>query len=320
MILITGCAGFIGFHISKKLLLKNTKIIGIDCLDNYYPKIHKRKRLNILNKNKNFKFLKIDLKNFNQLKDKIKNIKVDKIIHLAAQPGVRISISKPHNTLNQNLISFSNIIEIARLKKVKKFIYASSSSIYGETKVYPFNETDYKNIPISVYGATKLSNEIIARSYSKNFKLKCIGLRFFTVYGPYGRPDMAYYSFLNKLKKNKTIDVFNRGIMKRDFTYIDDVVAGIYEVIKFKIKENFVVLNIGKGKPDNLMDLINLIQKYYRRKFKIKFTKNIPMGDIKKTFSNVNKAKRLIKWKPATNLDEGVSKFVKWYKKYYGIK
>ena len=224
MILITGCAGFIGFHLCTKLLLKNIKIIGIDCLDNYYPKIHKQKRLNILKKNKNFKFLRIDLKNFNQLKEKIKNVKVDKIIHLAAQPGVRISISKPHNTLNQNLTSFSNIIEIGRLKKIKKFIYASSSSIYGETKIYPFNERDYKNIPISVYGATKLSNEIIARSYSKNFKLKCIGLRFFTVYGPYGRPDMAYYSFLDQLKKNKTIDVFNRGIMKRDFTYIDDVV------------------------------------------------------------------------------------------------
>ncbi len=320
MILITGCAGFIGFHLCNKLLLKNIKIIGIDCLDNYYPKIHKRKRLNILNKNKNFKFLKIDLKNFNQLKEKIKNIKVDKIIHLAAQPGVRISISKPHNTLNQNLTSFSNIIEIGRLKKIKKFIYASSSSIYGETKIYPFNEKDYKNIPISVYGATKLSNEIIARSYSKNFKLKCIGLRFFTVYGPYGRPDMAYYSFLDQLKKNKTIDVFNRGIMKRDFTYIDDVVDGICKVIKIKIKENFLVLNIGKGKPDNLMDLINLIQKYYKKKFKIKFTKNIPMGDIKKTFSNVNKAKKLINWKPSTNLEGGVSKFVKWYKKYYGIK
>ncbi len=320
MILITGCAGFIGFHLCTKLLLKNIKIIGIDCLDNYYPKIHKQKRLNILKKNKNFKFLRIDLKNFNQLKEKIKNVKVDKIIHLAAQPGVRISISKPHNTLNQNLTSFSNIIEIGRLKKIKKFIYASSSSIYGETKIYPFNERDYKNIPISVYGATKLSNEIIARSYSKNFKLKCIGLRFFTVYGPYGRPDMAYYSFLDQLKKNKTIDVFNRGIMKRDFTYIDDVVDGICKVIKIKIKENYLVLNIGKGKPDNLMDLINLIQKYYKKKFKIKFTKNIPMGDIKKTFSNVNKAKKLINWKPSTNLEGGVSKFAKWYKKYYGIK
>ncbi len=178
---------------------------------------------------------------------------------------------------------------------------------------------DYKNIPVSVYGATKLSNEIIANTYSKNFKLKCVGLRFFTVYGPYGRPDMAYYSFLDQLKKNKRIEVYNKGIMKRDFTYIDDVIEGICKVIKIKIRDNYIVLNIGKGKPDNLMDLINHIQKYYNKKFKIKFIKNIPMGDIKKTFSNTNKAKKLINWKPKTNLDKGIKKFVEWYKKYHGI-
>ena len=203
MILITGCAGFIGFHITNKLLSNKIKVVGIDSLDNYYPKFHKYRRLKILKKNKNFKFLKVDLKKFDQLKIKLKNLKIDHVIHLAAQPGVRISISNPHNTLNQNLISFSNIIEISRIKKVKKFIYASSSSVYGDTKIYPFRENDFKNIPVSVYGATKLSNEIIAKSYSKNFNIKCIGLRFFTVYGPYGRPDMAYYSFINRLKKIK---------------------------------------------------------------------------------------------------------------------
>ena len=315
MILITGCAGFIGFHISSKLLSKNIKVIGIDSLDNYYPKFHKYRRLKILKKNKNFKFLKIDLKKINQLKIKLKNLKIDHVIHLAAQPGVRISISNPHNTLNQNLISFSNIIEISRLKKVKKFIYASSSSVYGDTKIYPFRENDFKNIPVSVYGATKLSNEIIAKSYSKNFNIKCIGLRFFTVYGPYGRPDMAYYSFINRLKKNQKIEVFNKGKMKRDFTYIDDVVDGIHNVIRIKIKEKFVVLNIGKGKPDNLMDLISSIQKYYGRKFKIKFTNNIPSGDIKKTFANTFKAKKTIRWKPKVSLAEGIKRFVDWYKK-----
>ena len=314
MILITGCAGFIGFHICNKLLSKNTKVLGIDSLDNYYPESHKYRRLKILRKSKNFKFIKIDLKKFELLKKKLKNFKFYKVIHLAAQPGVRISISNPHNTLNQNLISFSNIIEISRLKKIKKFIYASSSSVYGDTKVYPFSERDYKNIPISIYGATKLSNEIIAKSYSKNFNMKCIGLRFFTVYGPYGRPDMAYFSFLENLKKNKKINVFNRGIMKRDFTYIDDVVDGVINLIKVKIKENNIVLNIGKGKPDNLMDLISFIEKNYKKKFKINYLKSIPKGDIKKTFSNVNRAKKIIKWKPKVNLNEGIKRFIDWYK------
>ncbi len=314
MILITGCAGFIGFHICNKLLSKNIKVLGIDSLDSYYPKSHKYRRLKILKKSKNFKFVKIDLKKFDQLKKKLKNFKFYNVIHLAAQPGVRISISNPHNTLNQNLISFSNIIEISRLKKIKKFVYASSSSVYGDTKVYPFSESDFKNIPISVYGATKLSNEIIAKSYSKNFNMQCIGLRFFTVYGPYGRPDMAYFSFLENLKKNKKINVFNRGIMKRDFTYIDDVVDGVINLIKVKIKENNIVLNIGKGKPDNLMDLISFIEKNYKKKFKINYLNNIPRGDIKKTFSNINRAKKIIKWKPKVNLNEGIKRFIDWYK------
>ena len=209
---------------------------------------------------------------------------------------------------------------MARIKKVKKFIYASSSSVYGDTKIFPFNEKDTKNIPVSVYGATKLSNEILAKSYSKNFKLKTIGLRFFTVYGPYGRPDMAYYSFLEDLIKDKKIKVFNNGIMQRDFTYIDDVIDGIIKVIKIKFKDNHEVLNIGKGKPDNLMDLINNIEKSFKKNFKIDFVQNIPIGDIKKTFSNTKKAKKLINWKPKVGLEEGIKRFVKWYKINYGIK
>ena len=314
MILITGCAGFIGFHISNKLLSNNIKVLGIDCLDNYYSKFHKYRRLKILKKNKNFKFLKVDLKKFDQLKEKLKIFKVDKVIHLAAQPGVRVSISNPHNTLNQNLISFSNIIEISRLKKIKKFIYASSSSVYGDTKIYPFSEKDNKNIPVSVYGATKFSNEIVAKSYSENFKMKCIGLRFFTVYGPYGRPDMAYFDFLNKLKNNKKIYVFNNGNMLRDFTYIDDVIEGILDVIKKNFKNNHEVINIGKGKPDNLMDMIKYLEKNYKKKFKIKFTNKIPIGDMKKTYSNIKKAKKLINWNPKTTLKLGLEKFVVWYK------
>ena len=314
MIVVTGCAGFIGFHLTKNLLEKNKKVIGIDIIDKYYDPKKKKDRLKILNKYKNFKFFKIDLNKYDLIYSKLKNYKVELIIHLAAQPGVRISIKKPHNTLKQNLVPFINILEIARLKRVKKFLFASSSSIYGDTKIYPFVEKDNQNVPVSVYGATKLSNEIIASSYSKNFNMKTIALRFFTVYGPYGRPDMAYYSFLDDLKKNKKIRVFNKGHMMRDFTYIDDVIKGIISLINFKMKKNHDVINIGKGKPDQLMELIKLIEVNYKKKFKIEYTKNIPNGDIKKTFSNVNKAKKLIKWKPKVNLDEGIKRFVNWYK------
>lgn len=314
MILITGCAGFIGFHLAKKLLINKKKVIGIDCINNYYPRSKKYQRLKIIKKYDNFKFLKVDLNDYNKVSKLLKKYKIDVVIHLAAQPGVRISIQKPHNTLKQNLIPFLNIIEISRLKKVKKFIYASSSSVYGDSKIYPFNEKDYKNIPVSVYGATKFANEIIAASYSKNFNIKCVGLRFFTVYGPYGRPDMAYYSFLDNLRTNKSIKVFNKGKMMRDFTFIDDVINGIMRVIKIKFKKNHDVLNIGKGKPDKLMDLITLLEKYYKKKFIIKYTNNVPLGDIKKTYSNVRKAKETIDWDPKTNLKNGIKKFVDWFK------
>tara|TARA_A100001388_G_scaffold264478_1_gene235792 strand:- start:281 stop:1243 length:963 start_codon:yes stop_codon:yes gene_type:complete len=320
MILVTGCAGFIGYHLSIKLLKKNIKVIGIDSLNDYYSKKLKLKRLSILKKNSNFYFSKIDLNNYSSLNVFLKKKKIDKIIHLAAQPGVRVSLKKPFNTLKQNINAFTNILEIARVKKIKKFLYASSSSIYGETKIYPFIEDDKENEPISVYGSSKLTNEILASSYARNFKIKCIGLRFFTVYGPLGRPDMAYFSFLDNLRKNKPITVFNKGLMKRDFTYIDDVVTGIINLMNLKLKENHLVLNIGKGKSDNLMDLVNQLQNNYNKKFKIIYSNKIPIGDIKKTFSNTKKAKKFINWKPKVNLKEGVKKFVDWYKIHHGIK
>ena len=316
MILITGCAGFIGFHLSRRLLEKKVKIIGIDNIDKYYSTKLKQTRISILKKSKRFNFAKIDLGNFSKLKKFLLKKKIETIIHLAAQPGVRISIKNPHNTLNQNLIPFINILELARIKNVKKFIYASSSSVYGDTKTFPFIEKDVNNVPVSVYGASKLSNEIIAHSYSKNFKLQSIGLRFFTVYGPYGRPDMAYYSFLENLKKNKIIKVFNKGKMKRDFTYIDDVVDSILKVIQKKFKNFHEILNIGKGKPDDLMSLIILLEKNYNKKFKIDYINKIPLGDIKKTFANVKKAKQRINWKPKTSLKKGIKKFVAWYDSY----
>ena len=320
MILITGCAGFIGYHLTKKLLEQNKKVVGIDSLDNYYSRKLKLDRLKILKKNNKFNFKKIDLKDYKKTYEFLKRKKIFQVIHLAAQPGVRVSLKKPLNTLNKNISVFINILEICRKKRVKNLIYASSSSVYGDTKIYPFNENDKKNEPISIYGSSKITNEILASSYSRNFNLKCVGLRFFTVYGPYGRPDMAYYSFLDNLRKNKSITVFNKGIMKRDFTYITDVVDGVINLLKKNIKSKHLVLNIGKGKPDNLMDLVNLIQKNYNKKLKVIFSKKIPKGDIKKSFSNTSKAKIIINWNPKVNLEEGVKKFVNWYKIYNGLK
>tara|TARA_X000000950_G_C13777782_1_gene603780 strand:+ start:86 stop:1048 length:963 start_codon:yes stop_codon:yes gene_type:complete len=320
MILITGSAGFIGFHLTLELLKKNYKILGVDNLNSYYDKTLKQKRLKILNTFRNFKFLNIDIKKYDLFYKKIYKKKIDTLIHLAAQPGVRISIQKPYNTLTQNLNSFSNVIEIVRILKIKKFIYASSSSVYGDAKKFPFNESDKYNVPVSIYGATKLCNEIIAESYVRNFKIQAIGLRFFTVYGPFGRPDMAYYSFMNNLMNNRKIKVFNKGNMLRDFTYIDDIIDGIKKILTSKKRVGHLIINLGKGKPDKLFDLIELIEKFSHKKFKIQFTKSIPNGDIKKTFANINKAKNLIKWKPKTNLKQGLSKFTKWYLDYHEVK
>ena len=305
---------------NAKIIIKKKVVYGIDKIDNYYDKKLKFSRLKILKKNKNFFFLRTDLNNMRKLHKQLKKKNISAIIHLAAQPGVRISIKKPHNTLYQNINAFINIIEIARLLSVKKFIYASSSSVYGDTKKYPFIENDKNNFPISVYGVSKLCNEHIAETYSKNFKLKSIGLRFFTVYGPYGRPDMAYFSFTNNLFKNKKITVFNKGKMLRDFTYIDDISNGIYKILNKNNKAYHSVINLGKGRPDNLFDLINHIQKYSDKNFKFNFTNSIPKGDIKKTYASVAKAKKILNWKPKINLNEGILNFLKWYKMFYDKK
>ena len=318
MILITGCSGFIGYHLCNFLLKKNRKIIGIDNLNSYYDRKLKIKRLINLKNYQNFKFFNKDLTNFLDIYKIVRKYKFKIIIHLAAQPGVRYSLNKPNQTLYNNLNSFNNIIEITRLKKVKKFIYASSSSVYGDVKKSPFTEDDYSIRPVSVYGASKLSNEIVADVYSKNFNLNCFGLRFFTVYGPFGRPDMAYYDFALKNLRNRKIELYNNAKMLRDFTYIDDVIAAIIKIIDKKdLPKGHHVLNIGKGKPDKLLDLVNLLQSNLKNKFNVNYKNFIPKGDIKKTYSNNYKIKKLLKWSPVISLDEGIYRFVNWFKKYY---
>ena len=314
MILITGCCGFIGFHLANQI---NSKVIGIDNLNDYYDTKLKKKRLEILKSKKNFTFLKIDLKNKKKLLEVFLKYKIKCVINLAAQPGVRVSYAKPYKTLSENILTFINIIECSRIFKVKRFIYASSSSVYGDTKRLPFHEDDKNINPISIYGASKLSNEIIAKSFSTNFNMQCIGLRFFTVYGPYGRPDMAYFKFLLKNKENKKINIYNMGRMLRDFTYIDDIILAIKKIINKKIIDKNIILNVGKGKPDKLDDLIFFLQKFGQINFKKNFINSFPAGDVKKTFSSNIKIKKLLGWNPNTSLKKGIEKFCKWYKNFY---
>jgi UDP-glucuronate 4-epimerase len=318
MILITGCAGFVGYHLCNILLKNNKKIIGIDNLNSYYDQKLKIIRLKNLQNYKNFQFIKEDLTKFKDINKLLKKYKFNFIIHLAAQPGVRYSFNEPNKTLYNNLNSFNSIIEIARLKKVKKFVYASSSSVYGEVKKFPFTENDSSIRPISVYGASKLSNEIIADVYSKNFNLNCIGLRFFTVYGPYGRPDMAYYNFALKNLRNQKIELYNNAKMFRDFTYIEDVIEAIIKIIdKKNLAKGHHILNVGKGKPDKLIDLVKFLQNNLKNKFNINYKNFIPKGDIKRTYSNNSKIKKLLKWSPKIGLDQGITRFVNWFRKYH---
>ena len=241
-ILITGSAGFIGFHLASKLASKNCNVINIDNLNNYYDVGYKKERLKKLkiifkNKKKKFIFKKIDVSKKKELFNIFKNYNINKVVHLAAQAGVRYSFENPRVYADSNLMGFFNILEACRLFKVKNLIFASSSSVYGSSNIFPFKENDIKNNPLQFYSATKLSNELMAYSYSKLYGIKTIGLRFFTVYGPWGRPDMAYFSFAEKIKNGKTIEIFNHGNHYRDFTYIDDIISGILLTIFKKSKK-----------------------------------------------------------------------------------
>ena len=319
-ILITGSAGFIGYHVSKKLLNLNYKIIGLDNINNYYDINLKKKRLISLKKNKKFSFNKIDLCNYIKLNNLIKKNKIKIIIHLAAQAGVRNSIKNPKNYFKSNLEGFFNILEVSRNNKIKHLIFASTSSVYGENNKFPLNENDKTDHPLSFYAATKKSNEVMAHSYSHIYKLPCTGVRFFTVYGPFGRPDMALYKFTNNIVKNKLIDLFNNGNHQRDFTYIDDVVDGVVSLIKKFPKKNtpYEIFNIGNGKSKKLIDYLKYIEKYLLKKAKIR---KLPLqnGDIIKTHSNIKKLKNFTNYKPKTDIDLGISKFIEWFKDYHKI-
>jgi len=319
-ILITGSAGFIGYHLTEKLLKKNINVTGIDNINNYYDTKLKKNRINELKKNKKFKFYKIDLCEYTKLDNVIKKNKIKFIIHLAAQAGVRYSIKNPKIYFKSNLEGFFNILEVSRHNKIKHLVFASTSSVYGDTKKFPLNENNRTDHPLSFYAATKKSNEVMAHSYSYIYKLPCTGVRFFTVYGPFGRPDMALFKFTKNIINNQSIELFNNGNHLRDFTYVDDIVDGIYSLIKRHSKKNipYEIFNIGNGNPKKLKDYLKFIEKKLNSKAKVK---KLPLqiGDIFKTHSDIKKLKKYTNYKPKTDIEVGISKFIEWYKDYYKL-
>ncbi len=329
-ILVTGAAGFIGYSLINYLYEHNFDytIIGIDNLNDYYDVNLKLDRIKILKKYSNFTFLKMDISNKQDLDGLFKKFNFDIVINLAAQAGVRYSILNPDAYIQSNVIGFYNILECVRhASSVKHLIYASSSSIYGNNQKVPYSEKDKTSKPVSLYAASKLTNEQFAYAYCKLYGIPCTGLRFFTVYGPYGRPDMAYFSFTNKMLNNEQITLFNNGDMYRDFTYIDDVCITISKIICSNVKLNednlpYQVYNVGNNHPENLKDFYNIIGECllnHQMILKIPEPTYLPMqpGDVYQTYADTEKLENDFEFCPKTSLKDGIEKFIVWYKQYY---
>lgn len=319
-ILITGCAGFIGFHLARKLLNTGNIVHGVDTLNDYYNRELKIHRLAILKKEKKFSFNKVDISNFYALKKIFNNKKFDSVINLAAYAGVSYSLKFPEKYIQTNEVGFFNILELVKSFKVKKLLFASSSSVYGTNKL-PFKESQITDNPLSLYGATKKNNEILASYYSKEFNITIIGIRFFTVYGPYGRPDLSIFKFCEQIINNKTVTLYNYGNNFRDFTYIDDLVDNLNRLIKLrnftsKDKRKFHLLNISSGKKIKILNLIKMIEKALGKKAKTKLIKKLSY-DIPASLSYSTNLKKLIKVRKKTQIKDGINKFVKWYQNYY---
>jgi len=325
-ILITGTAGFIGSNLAQALISDN-KIIGFDNVNDYYDVNLKQYRLSQLSSNPNFTFIKGDLADKQAVDSIFQQYKPDIVVNLAAQAGVRYSIDNPQAYIDSNLIGFFNILEACRYHPVEHLVYASSSSVYGSNKKVPYATDDKVDNPVSLYAATKKSNELMAHAYSKLYDIPATGLRFFTVYGPAGRPDMAYFKFTNKLVKGEKIQIYNFGDMYRDFTYIDDIVTGVINVMQKAPKPNeegvkYKVYNIGNNSPESLMDFVNILE-HKLMKYGIIDTEAekelLPMqpGDVYQTYADVSELERDFGFKPSTSLEEGLDQFAKWYKDYY---
>ena len=336
-ILVTGAAGFIGSFLSKRLLeTSKDEVVGVDNLNDYYDVSLKEERLKKLSVFKNFRFIKGDLADKVFIDKLFEEEKFDLVVNLAAQAGVRYSIDHPEVYIESNIIGFYNILEACRHNMPKHLVYASSSSVYGGNTKVPFSTDDKVDNPVSLYAATKKSNELLAHAYSKLYNIPTTGLRFFTVYGPMGRPDMAYFSFTNKLVKGETIQIFNFGNCLRDFTYVDDIVEGIVRVMKNAPKKKdgedglpippYKIYNIGNNKPENLMDFVQILSEELIRAgvlakdFDIKsHMKLMPMqkGDVPVTYSDTKDLEKDVGFKPSTPLREGLRRFAEWYKTYY---
>lgn len=330
--LVTGSAGFIGYSVIKKLINENYLIFGLDNLNDFYDITLKRERLKKLGINKpnkrffekssiykNLFFKKIDINNYEEIDEIFYEKNISHVIHLAAQAGVRYSIENPQSYITNNIVGFWNMIDISRKNNVNHFIYASSSSIYGDSKDIPYNVHQKTDSPLSLYAATKKSNELIAHSYSKIYGLKTTGLRFFTVYGPWGRPDMAYFSFTKHILEGRKINVFNNGNLKRDFTYIDDIVDGVLKVLNRENKNLNEVYNLGNNKPIALLDFIQTLEKTLNLKAKINYLPH-QKGDVYETYADIDSMIQEFNYNPKTEIQEGLRSFVKWYKNYYQIK
>lgn len=314
--LITGSAGFIGYHLSNKLCSEGFDVIGIDNLNSYYDVNLKQSRLNNLSNYKNFKDVRLDLSDYDKLRDFFEKEKPDYVLNFAAQPGVRYSITNPEVSIRSNINAFFNLLECCKIYSVKSLIYASSSSVYGNNKKIPSSVEDNVDHPISLYAATKKSNELMAYTYNHLYKIPATGLRFFTVYGPYGRPDMAYYKFASKIMKNEPIEIYNKGDMERDFTYIDDVIESMYRLVKKEISNEYKLFNIGGEHPVNLLYFIETLEEKLGKKA-VKVFKEMQPGDVKITYADSSELAKFIDYKPSTRIEEGLDKFVKWFKEYY---
>ena len=316
VVLVTGSSGFIGFSLSRKLLEEGRVVIGVDSMNSYYDVNLKNARLEILKAFDNFVFYEEDIQNMKALKDIFKEQKVDVICNLAAQAGVRYSLEDPFSYEKSNLEGFLNLLEIARGHEITNFVYASSSSVYGSNKKVPFSVDDRVDNPVSLYAATKKANELMAHAYNHLFNIPCTGLRYFTVYGPWGRPDMALFLFTDAILNNRPINVYNYGDMKRDFTYIDDIVAGTIAAIDKPAP--YEVYNLGNSKTEQLMTLIEILERELGREAEKNMMPMQP-GDVKQTSADIRKTRDNLGFDPKTPLEEGIKKFVEWYRPFYKV-
>lgn len=318
-ILVTGSAGFIGFHVASALLKAGHTVIGLDNFNDYYAVQLKRDRHALLEKQRGYTGNAGDLCDYPALQGLFRKHQFDRVCHLAAQPGVRYSITHPFVYQKFNSEGFLNVLEVCRHHKIPRLVYASSSSVYGGGKRLPFRETDSVDTPISLYAATKKSNELMAHVYSHLYGLQTIGLRLFTVYGPWYRPDMAMWLFTEAILRGKPIQVFNRGDQRRDFTYIDDIVSGICAALFADGLEHYGIFNLGNHRAENLMDMINILAEALGVKPVMELLPMQP-GDVTETYADITKAQQHLQFHPHTTLAEGIPKFVAWFREYHGLK